>query len=184
MSVLVELVDNSTAQGIEASQIFSRIQLSVPLGNDFFLVIAKLRALRFLVSQITKEYPGTSYDPEGINLHCISHLHTNSNEEATNILSNTLQALAAILGGCNSISLAPHDSQSQQYNQWSARIARNISLILKEEVHLDKFIDPAAGSYYLESITHKLIKGSWNLFLKMEEAGGYTKFQKNEYLLN
>ena len=105
-------------------------------------------------------------------------------DEATNILSNTLQALAAILGGCNSISLAPHDSRNQQYNQWSARIARNISLILREEVHLDKFMDPVAGSYYLESITHQLVKGSWNLFLKIEKDGGYTKFKENEYSLN
>ena len=184
LSCLVELVDGLTARGVEASQVFSRIQLTLSLGNEFFMEIAKLRALRFLISQIAKEYPGTSYDHEGINLHCISHLHTNSNDEATNILSNTLQALAAILGGCNSISLAPHDSRNQQYNQWSARIARNISLILREEVHLDKFMDPAAGSYYLESITHKLVKGSWNLFLKIEEDGGYTKFKENEYSLN
>ena len=184
LSFLVELVDGLTAGGVEASQIFPRIQLTVPIGNDFFLEIAKLRALRFLIGQIAKEFPGTSYDPESINLHCISSLHTNLNEEATKILSNTLQALAAILGGCNSISLAPHDSQNQQYNQGSARIARNISLILREEVHLDKFMDPAAGSYYLENITHKLVEGSWNLFLKMEKVGGYTKFQENEYSLN
>jgi methylmalonyl-CoA mutase len=92
-----------------------------------------------------------------------------------NMLRGTTEAMSAILGGTDSLTVLPFDRPAGGTDQLSRRIARNIQIILREESYLDKVIDPSAGSYYIENLTDTLIGGAWDLFLKMEERGGYQK---------
>jgi methylmalonyl-CoA mutase len=92
-----------------------------------------------------------------------------------NMLRGTTEAMSAILGGTDTLTVLPFDRPSGNPDPFARRIARNIQIILREESHLDKVIDPAAGSYYIENLTDTLIGGAWELFLKTEEKGGYQK---------
>jgi methylmalonyl-CoA mutase len=92
-----------------------------------------------------------------------------------NILRGTTEAMSALIGGTDSLTVRPFDAAFRPADDFSSRIARNTQVILKEESYLDKVIDPAAGSYYLEKLTATLIEGAWELFLKVEEKGGFHK---------
>jgi methylmalonyl-CoA mutase len=91
------------------------------------------------------------------------------------MLRLTTEAMAAILGGCDSLLVMPFDAVYNEPADFSERLARNIQIILKEESYFDKVVDPAAGSYYIESLTESLIRHAWDLFLKIDEQGGYVK---------
>jgi methylmalonyl-CoA mutase len=92
-----------------------------------------------------------------------------------NMLRGATQAMSAILGGTDSLIILPFNRPAGNPDPFARRIARNIQIILKEESYLDKVIDPAAGSYYIENITDTLIGGTWDLFLETEEKGGYRQ---------
>jgi methylmalonyl-CoA mutase len=101
-----------------------------------------------------------------------------------NMLRNTTEAMSAILGGANSISISRYDEGIAEPSAFSKRITRNISLILQEESYLGKVADPVAGSYYIEALTAKLIEGAWELFLKLEDRGYFEENMKSGYLLS
>ncbi len=92
-----------------------------------------------------------------------------------NMLRLTAEGMAAVLGGCNSLLVKPFDAAFREPDEFSERIARNTQAILKEEAYLDKVADPAAGSYYIESLTHSLVEHAWQHFLAIEDKGGYVK---------
>jgi methylmalonyl-CoA mutase len=157
------LANSLTERGVSVRQVLSQTAFSLESGNHFFLEIARLRALRLLWWQI-----GQAYDP-GLNLaDVLLHVRTQSGlppekEPYQNLLSNTIQALAAVLGGCDALTVVPHDAL-QGVDAFSKRIARNVSLLFREEAYLDKVTDPAAGTYLVESLTHQLALQAWNDF--------------------
>ncbi len=109
------------------------------------------------IHSITTDWNKTLYDPN------------------VNMLRLTTEAMAAILGGCDSLLVKPYDSCYREPGDFSERIARNIQIILKEESYFDKVVDPAAGSYYIEALTDSLVESAWHLFLKTDENGGYIQ---------
>ncbi|MEQ8475687.1 methylmalonyl-CoA mutase family protein [Fulvivirga sp.] len=152
--------------GFDIASISKSILVSLEVGNDFFVEIAKVRALRNLIFQIFRAYGHDEFQPEDISIRCIS---TNWNEEKyqphANMLKGSTAALASILAGCDLLEVEPEFNDSPQ----SVRIARNVSNILKEESYLSKTADPVAGTYYLESLTDQIAKESWKLFQKSLE---------------
>jgi methylmalonyl-CoA mutase len=90
--------------------------------------------------------------------------------------------MSAVIGGTDSLTVRPYDAPFRQGNQFSNRIARNTQVVLKEESYLDKVIDPGAGSYYIEKLTATLIEGAWELFLRVEENGGFHKSLINGFI--
>jgi methylmalonyl-CoA mutase len=90
--------------------------------------------------------------------------------------------MAAILGGCDSLLVKPYDECFREPGHFSERLARNLQVILREESYFDKVADVAGGSYYIESITKSLCEKAWNLFLEIEEKGGYVEFFRNGYI--
>jgi methylmalonyl-CoA mutase len=92
-----------------------------------------------------------------------------------NMLRTTTEAMSAVLGGIHSLTVQPFDAHYQKPSVFSERIARNQQLIIREEAYLSKVVDPAAGSYYIEKLTASIIEHAWNLFLKVDELGGYSK---------
>jgi methylmalonyl-CoA mutase len=173
-----------SASGIPVPTIFRNMQFLLSTGTNYFLEIAKLRAVRLLWSGIVKVAEEDVVNAAFLRLHSTtSRWFATTFEPHTNILRTTTEAMSAILGGCDSVSVAPFDITIKQDNAFSERIARNISLILKHEANLHQVIDPAAGSYYLESLTQQLAQNAWFLFQEIEAKGGFEKALSSGYIL-
>lgn len=143
-----------------------KIFFAVNLSTDFFIEIAKLKALRMLWHKILSAY-GSHLHAKTIHVHATSEAWiSDSFEPHGNMLKATTAGLAAILGGCTSITLIPADQTDERL----ARIARNVSHLLREESHINKVADPTAGSYYLEQLIHELSESAWKKFLQNVKA--------------
>jgi methylmalonyl-CoA mutase len=174
-----EYLDLHTQNSLSLDDALKRIHFTFSAGSDYFGEIARLRTFRFLWSKLAE-----AWKPENTE-NSIAYIHSQSSnwnqtiyDAHVNLLRNTTSAMAAILGGADSIKVKPFDSVFRNSNEFSERIALNTQLILKEEVWLDKVVDPAAGSYYIENLTQSLIQQSWGIFLEIEKEGGYLSSLK------
>ncbi|GAB3315596.1 hypothetical protein GCM10027299_04840 [Larkinella ripae] len=176
LNTLVELYDHLTETGLPMEQLVAKTALSVSVGTSYCTEIAKLRALRILWGRLLQYYSiGNRHD--SLYLHAqTSAFYDAGTSPYTNLLRATTEAMAAVLGGCDVLTVRPYDAVLGATNdEFSSRIARNVSVLLREEAHLDKTLDPAAGSYYLETLTAQLAESAWALFLTVEEKGGLRK---------
>jgi methylmalonyl-CoA mutase len=149
--------------GIDITTIAKSLSYSTKIGTDFFVEIAKVKSIRNLLFQIYRAYGHEQYQPADIDVKCISNVWINEKYQPHgNMLKGSTAAMSAILGGCNTLIVEPEERDNSQ----STRIARNISNILREESYLSKTADPAAGSYYIESLTDKISQHSWQVFQK------------------
>lgn len=176
LSVAVEYIDRLGALGIEPEKVIRNLEFSMSIGTDYFLEIAKLRALRVLFYKIAETYGLKDYDPGDLSIHSISSRWTKTiYDPYVNMLRNTTEAMSAIIGGCNAITISPYNENFEPVTAFSKRISRNVSNMLKEESYFDKVVDPAAGSYYIENITDQMIKKAWEIFQNVENEGGFIK---------
>ncbi|MFA0963280.1 methylmalonyl-CoA mutase family protein [Roseivirga sp. BDSF3-8] len=183
ISAVTELIDRLSESDFSPEILFHNLVLSVRCGREFFLEIAKLRALRFLVTKLAHAYGLTSFTGDDIYLHVnTARFDKTLFDPHTNMLRNTTEAMSAIIGGCNSLHVIPYDEIFRPVSSFSTRISRNVSLILKEESYLNKVVDPAAGSYYIESLTDDIANNAWKIFLEMEELGGFVKAYHSGYI--
>ncbi len=174
LSAAVEYIDRLTDLGLSPDQVMRNMAFSVGIGTDYFPEIAKLRALRVLFFKIAETYGFKEFHPGDLHIHSVSSAWTKTvYDPYVNMLRNTTEAMSAILGGCNALTIAPYDEHFEMPTLFSKRISRNISSILKEESCFDKVADPGAGSYYIENITDKIIEKSWELFREIESEGGF-----------
>ena len=168
-------IQHLTEAGYEAEQIAGKMRFSFATGSNYFMEIAKFRALRFLWAKILSAY-GVNKSQCTMMLHAVnSQWNKSLYDPYVNILRNTTEAMSAILGGADVITTIPFDQATGDSSELGKRIARNQQLILKKESFFDKVTDPAAGSYYIEMLTDKLIHHSWDLFLETDEKGGYEQ---------
>lgn len=175
-----EYIAYLVAKGIPVHQVTRKLQLTLSVGTNYFMEIAKLRAVRLLWSTIVDQYK-----PE---CDCAFQLKVNTVASSwnktlydpyVNILRSTTEGMAASIGGADSIALKPFDLVFKQEDDFSARINRNIQVILKEESYFDKVVDPAAGSYYIENLTHSISEHAWKLFQHVENRGGMIALVEN-----
>jgi methylmalonyl-CoA mutase len=135
--------------------------------------IAKLRAGRMLWAFILKEF-GASEEMCKMNIHAeTSDWNKTVYDPYVNMLRTQTEAMSSVLGGLDSYTVKPFNSVYEDTTEFSERIARNQQLLLKEESHFGKIADPAAGSYYIESLTESISEEAWKLFLDVQEKGGY-----------
>jgi methylmalonyl-CoA mutase len=161
-----------TDKGIEGKIIASKIQFTFRVGTNYFFEIAKIRAARKLWQLILEQY---KVENTPMTIHSETSITQNSDEDKNyDILRNTSKAMSAIIGGCDSLTVNPHDNTENTVD-FSNRIARNIQHILKEEAFFDKVNNPADGAYYIEQLTNEIAQQSWNLFLEK------TNFSTKEY---
>ncbi len=148
--------------------------VSFSIDTKFFMEIAKLRAFRVLWKAFALGY-GVE-NPQPVKIFTETSLRSFSKLDVyVNLLRAGNEAFSAVLGGADVVTVHPHDVLTKPTNQ-SIRIARNVSLVIKEESHVTKVLDPAGGSYYIESLTHDLAKEAWAKFVEIEEAGGYSAY--------
>ena len=181
-----EYLTQLTERGIDAELASEKLRFSFATGSNYFMEIAKLRAVRLLWSAvinglIVKE---TEKSPK-MNIHCVtSSWNKTIYDPHVNMLRTQTEAMSAILGGADSLTVEPFDKVFRQPDEFSERIARNQQLILKEESYFDKVADPSAGSYYVENLTSLIADHGWKLFLEIEEKGGFLQCIRSGYIQN
>ena len=173
----VEYVRAAIAGGLHVDQFAPRLSFFFCIGMNFFMEVAKLRAARFLWAELMREKfaPG---DERSLMLrtHCqTSGVSLTSQDPYNNVIRTTVEAMAAVLGGTQSLHTNAFDEALALPTEASARIARNTQHILREESGVAHVIDPLAGSYYLESLTDSLITAARKIIDEVEELGGMTK---------
>ena len=174
LNVAVDYIDKLGELGISTEMVIRNMEFCLPVGTDYFLEIAKLRTLRILFYKIAESYGLSEYDPGSLNIHSVSSSWTKTvYDPYVNMLRNTTEAMSAVIGGCNALTISPYNENFEQPTELSKRISRNVSNILKEESYFDKIVDPSAGSYYIENITDELVQKIWQLFTEVEKEGGF-----------
>ncbi|KAA9340807.1 methylmalonyl-CoA mutase family protein [Adhaeribacter soli] len=183
LSAAVSVLDCAEKAGVPAEKVIGHIQMHLAAGTNYFFEIAKLRALRLLWSALVNSYGLAGELASRLRVHSsTSRWYQTVFDPHVNLLRTTTEAMSAILGGSDSISVAPFDKIYKTPDDFSERIARNISVILKEESYLDKAIDPAAGSYYLEALTKELAENAWQIFQTLESKGGFRKALESGFI--
>ncbi|MCF8225252.1 MAG: methylmalonyl-CoA mutase subunit beta [Bacteroidales bacterium] len=158
------------------------IFFSYSTGPDYFMEIAKLRAARWLWSAICREW-GIEKDQFSMHIHSRSaSWNLTLYDPNVNMLRTTTETMAASIGGSDSITVLPFDVLTDSKSELSSRIARNIQVILKEESHFNKVLDPGAGSYYIENIAESMAKKAWEYFTETEEKGGFIEAFKKGWI--
>jgi len=176
LSMAVEYLNKLTDKGLSADELGKHIRFNFATGASYFVEIAKLRALRFLWAKIMNEYGINNAESAKMYIHSLSSSRNKTiYDPYVNMLRTTTETMSAALGGADSITVIPFDISLNKDSVLGKRIARNQQLLLKGESYFDKVNDPAAGSYYIETITDNLIQSAWKLFLEIEEKGGYLK---------
>lgn len=174
LSMGSEYITQLTERGINANLAASKIRFSFGIGSGYFTEIAKLRAARLLWSLITKGFNIDIKDEIKMDIHCVtSRWNKREDDPYVNMLRTQTEAMAAILGGTDSLTIEPFDITFRHPDKFSERIARNQQLILKEESFFGRVADPAGGSYYVENLTNLIAEHSWKLFLEIEDQGGF-----------
>ncbi|MDO4672434.1 MAG: methylmalonyl-CoA mutase small subunit, partial [Porphyromonadaceae bacterium] len=172
-----QIVEALTQEGFDVAEITSRIQFNFGVGTNYFMEMAKFRAARWLWATIIGAY-GEEYKGEAAKIyqHVVSSTWNKTVYDSyVNLLRTQTETMSAALGGVDSITVLPFDAIYQNPDDFSERIARNQQLLLKEECHFDRVIDPAAGSYYIENLTNSIADQAWALFLKIDDMGGFMK---------
>lgn len=174
-----EYLNKLIEAGVPATSAAKRIKFNFGISSNYFLEIAKFRAGRMLWANIVNEYK-----PE-CECACkmIAHAETSTFnltlfDAHVNLLRTQTETMSAALAGVNSITVTPFDKTYKTPDDFSERIARNQQLLLKEECHFNKVVDPAAGSYFIENLTVSIAKQAWDLFLNVEEEGGMLEAVK------
>jgi methylmalonyl-CoA mutase len=171
----VEYLRALVQRGLEVSVAAPRIRFAITLGANFFMEIAKIRALRMLWSRAVGAAGGDE-DAQRLALHIrTSRWNKTVYDPYNNLLRATVEAFAGVLGGCDSMQVGAFDEVVRQPDDFSQRIARNTQLVLQKECNLDQVIDPAGGSWYVESLTADLAQKAWALFQDVEKLGGMEK---------
>ena len=167
---LQQLVD----AGIDVDLAAKSIKFYMGVSENYFMEIAKFRAARLLWSQIVKQYePKCDCACKMVINASTSTYNQTLFDSYVNLLRSQTEAMSAALGGVHSMVVTPFDAPYEKATDFSERIARNQQLLIKEEAHFDRIVDPSAGSYYIEHLTAALAQEAWKLFLKIEEEGGF-----------
>jgi methylmalonyl-CoA mutase len=178
-----EILSSLVDAGVDADTAAKKIKFNFGVSTNYFLEIAKFRAARWLWAEIVKAYE-PQYDGEcpveGGTCSCATKMNIFAQTSTfnqtvydahVNLLRTQTEAMSAGLAGVDSLLVTPFDASYKTPDDFSERIARNQQLLLKEESHFDKVVDPAGGSYYIETLTNSIAQEAWKLFLATEEKG-------------
>ena len=171
-----EYVRTAIARGMDVDAFAGRLSFFFAIGMNFFMEAAKLRAARLLWHRIMTEFGAKKPGSLMLRTHCqTSGVSLQEQDPYNNVVRTAYEAMAAALGGTQSLHTNALDEAIALPTEFSARIARNTQLILQEETGVTKVVDPLAGSYYVESLTAQLAEEAWKLIEEVEAMGGMTK---------
>lgn len=165
-----------TDKGLDIDTVAQNIKFNVGVGTNYFMEIAKFRAARMLWAKIVEAYEPKNREVAKMNIHAVtSKWNQTIYDPYVNMLRGTTESMSAVLSGIDSLTVTPYDVPFEKPTEFAERIARNTQIILKEESYFDKVVDPAGGSYYIESLTASIAEHAWSLFKEIENKGGYIE---------
>ena len=171
-----EYVRAAIARGMDVDAFAGRLSFFFAIGMNFFMEAAKLRAARLLWHRIMAEFEPKNPKSSMLRTHCqTSGVSLQEQDPYNNVVRTAYEAMAAVLGGTQSLHTNSFDEAIALPTQFSSRIARNTQLILQNETGVTNVVDPLAGSYYVEKLTHDLAEAAWELIEEVEDMGGMTK---------
>ncbi|EBA02341.1 methylmalonyl-CoA mutase [Rhodobacterales bacterium HTCC2150] len=171
-----EYVRTAIARGMDVDKFAPRLSFFFAIGMNFFMEASKLRAARLLWHRVMEEFEPKNPKSSMLRTHCqTSGVSLQAQDPYNNVVRTAYEAMAAALGGTQSLHTNALDEAIALPTEFSARIARNTQLILQEETGVTNVVDPLAGSYYVESLTAELAEKAWALIEEVEEMGGMTK---------
>lgn len=163
-----------TEAGLTADEVAQRIKFNMGISSNYFMEIAKFRAGRMLWAEIVKAYGPKDEDSCKMMVHASTSLFNQTLYDShVNLLRSMTETMSAALSGVDSIETMPFDRCYEQPDEFSERIARNQQFLLRDESHLNKVVDPAGGSYYIENLTASIATQAWKLFNEVEDNGGF-----------
>jgi methylmalonyl-CoA mutase len=171
-----EYVKTALAKGLDVDGFAGRLSFFFAIGMNFYLEVAKLRAARLLWWRIMKSFEPKNPKSLMLRTHCqTSGWSLTEQDPYNNVVRTTVEAMAAIFGGTQSLHTNSFDEAIALPSEFSSRIARNTQLILQEETHITSVIDPWAGSYMMESLTQEMADKAWEIIQEVDGMGGMTK---------
>jgi len=182
ISTAAEYIRKLINLGMNINDVAQNIKVTFGIGSSFFTEISKFRAAKLLWKNLIAAFGGNE-ESKSIDIFAVtSQFNKTVFDPHVNILRTTTEAFSAIVGGVNSLQVAPFNSTFSTTDNFSRRIARNIQIILKEESHFGSTIDSAGGSYFVENMTQELAKKAWKLFQKIEKNGGMIECLKTNFI--
>ncbi len=171
-----EYLNRLVEAGVPVDLAAKKIRFNFGISSNYFMEIAKFRAARMLWADIVKAYNPACDCACKMTAHAeTSSFNLTLFDAHVNLLRTQTETMSAAIAGVNSITVTPFDKTYETPNEFSERIARNQQLLLKEESHMNRIVDPAGGSYYIENLTVAIAQQAWNLFLQVEDEGGMVK---------
>jgi methylmalonyl-CoA mutase len=171
-----EYVKTAVARGLDVDEFAGRLSFFWAIGMNFYLEIAKMRAARLLWCRIIKGFGAKNPKSLMLRTHCqTSGWSLTEQDPYNNIVRTTIEAMAAVFGGTQSLHTNSFDEAIALPTEFSARIARNTQLILQEETHITSVVDPWAGSYLMERLTQEMADKAWSIIEEVDAQGGMTR---------
>ncbi|MCU0597679.1 MAG: methylmalonyl-CoA mutase [Desulfobacterales bacterium] len=172
----IEYVKAALAAGLDIDDFAPRLSFFFGIGMNFFMEIAMLRAARFLWADLMRQFNPKNPESLMLRTHCqTSGWSLTQQDPYNNIIRTTLECLAAVLGGTQSLHTNSFDEAVSLPTDLSARVARNTQIIVQEESQVTRVVDPLGGSYYVESLTHSIVRESRKIIDEVEKLGGMAK---------
>jgi len=183
LSAGAEYLTQLTDMGLSVDKVAPGMRFNFSIGPDYFMEMAKIRAARKLWANIVKAYGPSSDEITRMSIHTeTASWNITVYDPYVNMLRTTTESMSAAIAGVESHIVKPFDAAYSHPDDFSERIARNQQLLLKEEAYLDKVVDAAAGSYYIENLTASVVEQAWKLFLEIEEKGGYIEAVRSGFI--
>src|SRR6185295_4974483 len=171
-----EYVKTALAKGLDVDGFAGRLSFFWAIGMNFYLEVAKMRAARLLWCRIMKGFNAKSPKSLMLRTHCqTSGWSLTEQDPYNNVVRTTIEAMAAVFGGTQSLHTNALDEAIALPSEFSARIARNTQLLIQNETHITSVIDPWAGSYAMETLTQQMADAAWQILEEIESMGGMTK---------
>ena len=172
----MEYVKYGVASGLDIDKFAGRLSFFFAIGMNFFMEIAKLRAARVLWHRVMTELGAQDERSKMLRTHCqTSGVSLTEQDPYNNVMRTTIEAMAAMLGGTQSLHTNALDEAIALPTDFSARIARNTQIVIQEETGMTKVVDPLGGSYYVEALTQELVDKAWEIIERVEAEGGMAK---------
>jgi methylmalonyl-CoA mutase len=171
-----EYIETALKSGLQIDDFAPRLSFFFGIGMNFYMEIAKLRAARLLWDRIVSKYNPKKLDSKILRTHCqTSGWSLTEQDPYNNIIRTTIEAMAAVFGGTQSLHTNSFDEAIALPTEFSARIARNTQIIIQEETHITKVIDPWGGSYMMETLTKEMTDKAWDVIEEIDTQGGMAK---------
>ncbi len=172
----MEYVKYGVASGLDIDKFAGRLSFFFAIGMNFFMEIAKLRAARVLWHRVMTQLGAKDERSKMLRTHCqTSGVSLTEQDPYNNVMRTTIEAMAAMLGGTQSLHTNALDEAIALPTDFSARIARNTQLVIQEETGMTNVVDPLGGSYYVEALTKRLVDDAWAIIERVEREGGMAK---------